>query len=109
MWVRVRHKLGTDLRGSVGCDDGAERGGDNRPHEQEREEHRLWGYIPKEALQCTIQSLTVGGSLYDSNAPTLIPLARAATHFGRNLRKFVSFFGKISQPSLPRRAAGMFQ
>ena len=41
----------------------------------------------------TIQSLTVGGSLYESNAPTLIPLARAATHFWRNLRKFVPFGG----------------
>ena len=59
-----------------------------------------------------VKSLTVGGSLYEYNAQTLIPLARAATHFWRNLRKFVPFWGErttISQPSLPRRAAGTFQ
>ena len=42
-----------DLRGSVGCDDG---GGDNGPHEQEGEEHRLRGYIPKEALKYNLES-----------------------------------------------------
>ena len=52
----------------------------------------------------TIQSLTVGGSLYEYNAQTLIPLARAATHVWRNLRKFVPFLGNISQPRQPSSA-----
>ena len=106
MWVRVRHKLGTDLRGSVGCDDGAEA---TTGHTSKRERSTGCGGTFQKKHCSTIQSLTVGGSLYESNAPTLIPLARAATHFWRNLRKFVPFGGKISQPSLPRRAAGTFQ
>ena len=51
-----------------------------------------------------VKSLTVGGSLYEYNAQTLIPLARAATHFWRNLRKFVPCLGNISQPRQPSSA-----
>ena len=44
----------------------------------------------------TIQSLTVGGSLYESNAPTLIPLARARQRliFGEIFVSSFHFGGK---------------